>query len=184
MHGTQSRISQSEQAGIGDYLVCRSPMMVKLATRIRRYATATAPVLITGPSGSGKEHVARALHGLSARKSMPMLAVNCAAIPPALLESELFGTQVGAFTGAKQRAGWFERAHRGTLFLDEIGDMPTAAQTRLLRVLETGLVWPIGGERPKQVDVRIVCATHQRIMRQVSLGHFRLDRTSHINSPA
>ena len=104
MHGTQSRISQSEQAGIGDYLVCRSPMMVKLATRIRRYATATAPVLITGPSGSGKEHVARALHGLSARKAMPMLAVNCAAIPPALLESELFGTQVGAFTGAKQRA--------------------------------------------------------------------------------
>ena len=93
MHGTQSRISQSEQAGIGDYLVCRSPMMVKLATRIRRYATATAPVLITGPSGSGKEHVARALHGLSARKAMPMLAVNCAAIPPALLESELFGTR-------------------------------------------------------------------------------------------
>ncbi|MGC6417276.1 MAG: sigma 54-interacting transcriptional regulator [Bradymonadia bacterium] len=160
---------------MSDYLVCRSPVMVKLATRIRRYAATTEPVLITGPSGSGKEHVARALHGLSDRKQMSLLAVNCAAIPPSLLESELFGTQVGAFTGAKQRAGWFERAHQGTLFLDEIGDMPTAAQTRLLRVLETGLVWPIGAERPKRVDVRIICATHQALMKQISAGHFRLD---------
>jgi len=139
-------------------------------------AATDATALITGESGTGKELVARAIYHHSNRNEQPFLAVNCAAIPEQLLESELFGHEKGSFTGATGRhIGKFEQAEHGTLFLDEIGDMPLPMQTKLLRVLEEGEIERIGGDRPVRVDVRILVATHRNLEALVRDGKFRQD---------
>jgi DNA-binding NtrC family response regulator len=143
---------------------------------IARVAPTNAPVLIFGETGTGKELVARAIHRGSPRSGRPFVAVNCAALPPTLLESELFGHERGAFTGAdRSRAGLFEAAHEGTLFLDEIGEMPTEAQAKLLRVLTDGQVTRIGSTKPRQVDVRVIAATHRELTQLIHDRLFRED---------
>ncbi len=154
---------------------CRSPRMHVLREHLKRYAQTDSAVLIRGETGSGKEVAARQLHQLSPRCSGPFIAVNCGAIPADLVEAELFGTALGAFTGARKRRGWFELAHRGTLFLDEIGDLPLSAQTTLLRTLENGVIWPVGAEQAQHVDIRIVCATHRPVLEMVKERTFRQD---------
>jgi len=144
--------------------------------KIRLYAVSDAAVIITGETGAGKELVAKALHDESQRHANPFAALNCAAISEQLLESELFGHERGAFTGAlREHRGYFERANGGTLFLDEIGDMPLQTQTKLLRVLEDGWVQRVGGEKPHQVDVRFIGATNVPLEQAVAEKHFRAD---------
>jgi len=144
--------------------------------RVELVAKSDAPVLIFGETGTGKELIARTIHARSARAAGPVLRVNCGAIPPELIDSELFGHQRGAFTGAvESRKGWFERADGGTLFLDEIGELPPAAQVRLLRILQDGWLERVGGEEPIHVDVRIVAATHRDLAEMVARGEFRAD---------
>jgi transcriptional regulator with GAF, ATPase, and Fis domain len=144
--------------------------------QIELVAKSDAPVLILGETGSGKEVVARAIHTRSRRGRGPFVRVNCGAIPPDLVDSELFGHERGSFTGAvAERKGWFERADGGTLFLDECGELPLAAQVRLLRVLQDGVLERVGGERSRHVDVRIVAATHRDLQAWVSEGRFRQD---------
>jgi hydrogenase-4 transcriptional activator len=147
-----------------------------------RAAPADVPVLIVGETGSGKEVVARAIHERSARAACPIVRVNCGAIPPELVDSELFGHERGSFTGAvSARKGWFERADGGTLFLDEIGELPLAAQVRLLRVLQDGTFERVGGHATQSVDVRIVAATHRDLSKMVMLGQFRRDLWYRLN---
>ena len=144
--------------------------------RIALVAPSAAPVLLLGETGSGKEVAARAIHSRSPRSAGPFLRVNCGAIPAGLIDSELFGHERGNFTGAaSQRKGWFERADGGTLFLDEIGELPLAAQVRLLRILQDGSFERVGGTRPLHADVRIVAATHRDLHAMVSDGRFRED---------
>jgi len=157
-------------------LLGESPAMREVFRLIGRVAASDLNVLITGETGTGKELVARALHDESARRGKPYVALNTAAIPSELLESELFGHEAGAFTGATRRhAGRFEQADGGTLFLDEIGDMPLALQTRLLRVLAGGEFYRVGGRELMQGNVRIVAATHQDLDARVAAGLFRAD---------
>ncbi|WP_413624970.1 nitrogen regulation protein NR(I) [Luteibacter sp. Lutesp34] len=157
-------------------LLGESPAMREVFRLIGRVAASDLNVLITGETGTGKELVARALHDESARRGKPYVALNTAAIPSELLESELFGHEAGAFTGATRRhAGRFEQAEGGTLFLDEIGDMPLALQTRLLRVLAGGEFYRVGGRELMRGNVRIVAATHQDLEARVSAGQFRAD---------
>ncbi len=163
-------------------LVGRSPAMQEIYRTIARLVPTDLTVMITGESGTGKELAARALHDLGRRRAGPFVAVNMAAIPRELIESELFGHEKGAFTGAGQRTyGRFAQAEGGTLFLDEIGDMPIEAQTRLLRVLQEGEYTTVGGRTPQRVDVRIVAATHRDLMQQVRNGLFREDLYYRIN---
>lgn len=144
--------------------------------RVALVARSDVPVLLFGETGSGKEVVARAMHDRSRRVRGPFIRVNCGAIPPELIDSELFGHEKGSFTGAAAtRRGWFERANGGTLFLDEIGELPLAAQVRLLRVLQDGSFERVGGEHPIKVDVRIVAATHRDLAAMVQSGAFRED---------
>ena len=164
------------RAAPGDRLVGRSPAMLEIFKTIGKVAASAVPVLITGESGTGKELVARAIHNASPRAAGPFVAVNAAAIPRELLESELFGHERGAFTGALQaRAGRFRDAHGGTLFLDEIGDMPIELQAKLLRVLQSGEVTAVGAKHAEQVDVRIVAATHRDLDEAVAEGRVRED---------
>lgn len=157
-------------------LLGSSAEMQKLAHSIRMVAPRSTTVLIEGPTGSGKELVAQAIHGLSPRANRPFIILNCAAIPEALLEAELFGHTRGAFTGAVQaRTGRMEAAHGGTLFLDEIGEMPMALQAKVLRFLEAGELQRIGENEPVRVDVRVVAATHQPLLQRVDEGKFRSD---------
>ena len=150
--------------------------MQELARRIQLVATRKTTVLIEGPTGSGKELVAQALHHLSNRAAKPFIAINCAAIPESLLEAEMFGHTRGAFTGAVQsRMGRIYAAHGGTLFLDEIGEVPLALQSKLLRFLDSGELQRIGENMPIRVDVRVVAATHQPLLERVSAGTFRSD---------
>lgn len=157
-------------------LVGISPVIAAIRCEIDKIADADASVLVTGPSGSGKDVVARLLHQKSRRAARPFVALNCAAVPADLLESELFGHELGAFTGAvKARAGRFEAAHGGTLFLDEVGDMPAAMQAKLLRTLETRVIERVGGMLPVSVDVRVVAATSVDITAAIAAGRFRAD---------
>jgi DNA-binding NtrC family response regulator len=157
-------------------LVGDSPAMREIFRKIVLYGRAEAAVVITGETGTGKELAARALHGESPRRAGPYVAVNCSAIAEDLLESELFGHEKGAFTGAlRTHKGRFERADGGTLFLDEIGDMPLHTQSRLLRVLEEGRVERVGAEEERKVDVRVVAATNVPLEQAVGRGHFRPD---------
>ena len=152
------------------------PALLEVSRRIRLVAPRATPVLVEGPTGSGKELVARALHRLSPRAARRIVALNCAAIPEALLEAELFGHTRGAFTGAVQgRTGRIEAAHGGTLFLDEIGEMPFALQAKLLRFLETGELQRVGENEPVRVNVRIIAATHRPLGALAAKGDFRAD---------
>ena len=160
----------------------QAPAMQEVFRAIGRLSQSSATVLITGESGSGKELVARALHRHSARASRPFVAINTAAMPKDLLESELFGHERGAFTGAQQqRRGRFEQAEGGTLFLDEIGDMPAELQTRLLRVLSDGTYYRVGGHQQIKANVRVIAATHQNLEARVREGGFREDLYHRLN---
>jgi DNA-binding NtrC family response regulator len=157
-------------------LIGDAPCMLEISRRVRLVAPRTTPVLIEGPTGSGKELVAEALHRLSPRSRKPFVAINCAAIPEALLEAELFGHTRGAFTGAVQgRIGRIESADGGTLFLDEIGEMPLALQSKLLRFVECGELQRVGDNETVKVDVRILAATHRPLAQQTQTGAFRSD---------
>jgi len=150
--------------------------MIEIGRRVRLVAQRQTPVLIEGPTGTGKELIAQALHRMSKRANKPFVALNCAAIPEALLEAELFGHTRGAFTGAVQgRMGRIEAAHGGTLFLDEIGEMPLALQSKLLRFVECGELQRVGENEPVRVDVRVLAATHQALGQQAAKGEFRSD---------
>jgi DNA-binding NtrC family response regulator len=157
-------------------LVWKSGAMRRVMAHVDRVAASEARVCILGETGTGKELVARAIHEKSARRDRPFVTVNCAAVPSELIESELFGHEKGAFTGAASRhLGKFEQAHGGTLLLDEIGDMPAAMQAKLLRLLQEGELERIGGERPVLVDTRVVVATHRDLEALVKKGIFRED---------
>ncbi len=163
-------------------VVAESPQMKEILSIVARVAPTDAPVLITGESGTGKELVARLIHKGSRRSEKPFVAINCAAIPETLLESELFGYEPGAFTGARRRQpGKFELAAGGTAFLDEIGDFPPALQAKLLRFLEDGTFYRLGGTQPIKPDVRIISATNRDIDRLVAEGAFREDLFYRLN---
>ncbi|PKG55454.1 nitrogen regulation protein NR(I) [Shewanella sp. Choline-02u-19] len=163
-------------------IIGEAPAMQEVFRAIGRLSRSSISVLINGQSGTGKELVASALHKHSPRKGKPFIAINMAAIPKDLIESELFGHEKGAFTGAGNvRQGRFEQANGGTLFLDEIGDMPLDVQTRLLRVLADGQFYRVGGHSPVQVDVRIIAATHQNLEQLVQAGGFREDLFHRLN---
>ncbi len=182
---TTAAATEAQQASNNESMagmIGHAPAMQDVFRAIGRLSHTSVTVLITGQSGTGKELVARALHQHSPRADKPFIALNMAAIPSDLVESELFGHEKGAFTGATQRRqGRFEQAHGGTLFLDEIGDMPLAVQTRLLRVLADGQFYPIGSYQPVSVDVRIIAATHQPLEQRVSDGLFREDLLHRLN---
>ena len=171
-------------------IVGRSPAMMRLFDLLPQIAASRSSVLIEGPSGTGKELFARAIHNLSPRRKKSFVPVNCAALPDTLLESELFGYKAGAFTDAKRdKAGRFARADGGTIFLDEIGDMSPALQVRLLRVLQDHVIEPLGAAAPVAVDVRVVAATNQDLAELVHAGTFRNDlyyriRVVHLQLPA
>jgi two-component system nitrogen regulation response regulator GlnG len=169
----------------GDYeqgIVGRSEPMQRVFKLIGQLASSDATALITGESGTGKELVARAIYHHSDRSQKPFLAINCAAIPEQLLESELFGHEKGAFTGATaQRIGRFEQCHQGTIFLDEIGDMTPATQTKILRVLQSGTFERVGGNQPIQVDVRVIAATNKPLEQAVAARQFREDLFYRLN---
>ena len=179
-----SPASEEVQLGFDERLpfIGRSPAMQDIYRIIARLTATDLTALIIGESGTGKELVARALHMYSKRSERPFVAVNMAAIPRELIESELFGHEKGAFTGANaRRSGRFEQAAGGTLFLDEIGDMPLDAQTRLLRVLQQGEYTPVGGVTPRRADARIIAATHRDLRQLVNQGRFRDDLFYRIN---
>jgi two-component system NtrC family response regulator len=170
------RLQAAQQAPALGGIVTRDPAMQRVCRTVEKVAPTSATVLVLGESGTGKELFARALHDLSPRAGNRFVAINCAAIPETLLESELFGHEKGAFTGAvKQTPGKIETAHGGTLFLDEIGDLPLALQAKLLRFLQERVIERIGGRQEIPVDVRIVCATHRSLKDQTTTGKFRED---------
>lgn len=170
----------TDSASVG--IIGAAPAMQEVFRAIGRLSKSSISVLINGESGTGKELVAHALHSHSPRASAPFIPLNMAAIPKDLIESELFGHEKGAFTGANSiRQGRFEQAHKGTLFLDEIGDMPLEIQTRLLRVLADGQFYRVGGHSPIKVDVRIIAATHQNLENRVTAGEFREDLFHRLN---
>jgi two-component system nitrogen regulation response regulator GlnG len=176
---------ESKADGAGESakeIIGEAPAMQEVFRAIGRLARSNITVLINGESGTGKELVAQALHRHSTRSAAPFIALNMAAIPKDLMESELFGHERGAFTGAQtRREGRFEQADGGTLFLDEIGDMPAELQTRLLRVLADGEFYRVGGHEPVKVDVRIIAATHQNLESRVNAGDFREDLFHRLN---
>ncbi|WP_438971089.1 nitrogen regulation protein NR(I) [Methylophaga sp.] len=181
-HSREQDNSPVEDTNIGAEIVGEAPAMQEVFRAIGRLARSNITVLINGESGTGKELVAQALHRHSPRRQAPFIALNMAAIPKELLESELFGHEKGAFTGAHvQRKGRFEQANGGTLFLDEIGDMPIELQTRLLRVLSDGEFFRVGGHSGVQADVRIIAATHQNLEKLVERGDFREDLFHRLN---
>jgi two-component system NtrC family response regulator len=170
------RMQQSQPDSPMSGVISRDAGMLKVCRNIEKVAPTSASVMILGESGTGKEVLARALHALSPRASNRFMAINCAAIPENLLESELFGYEKGAFTGAaKQTKGKVELAHGGTFFLDEVGDLPMALQSKLLRFLQERVIERVGGHEEIPVDVRIVCATHQKLKDLTQTGRFRED---------
>ncbi len=173
---TKFKLEYPKEEDLFHGMIGRSPLMKKVFETITKVAQTDSTVLITGPSGTGKELIANAVHDISKRSAERKVNVNCGAIPSELLESELFGHTKGAFTGAiSDRKGRFEQAHKGTIFLDEIGDMPLMLQVKLLRVLQTMLIEPIGGHETRPVDVRVITATHRNLEQAVQEGHFRED---------
>lgn len=179
---TLSTVQESIQAEVDSEIIGEAPAMQEVFRAIGRLSQSNITVLINGESGTGKELVAQALHRHSPRKQHRFIALNMAAIPKDLIESELFGHEKGAFTGAaSQRQGRFEQANGGTLFLDEIGDMPADTQTRLLRVLADGEFYRVGGHTPVKVDVRIIAATHQNLEKLVEANRFREDLFHRLN---
>jgi two-component system response regulator HydG len=163
-------------------MIGQSVLMRRIMSRIERVAPSDFPVLITGESGTGNEETAKLIRGLSRRKDAPFLAVNCAALAPAVIESELFGHEKGAFTGADRRKpGLFESADGGTLFLDEFTEMPCETQAKLLRVLEDGKVLLVGGTKPVATNVRILAASNRRLEREVRAGRLREDLFHRLN---
>lgn len=172
----KSRLTLEELAG-------EDPLMLRNVRSAHRIATSRVPVMIQGPTGAGKEVFARALHTASDRAAMPFVALNCAAIPESLIESELFGYRSGAFTGARKEGmrGKILQSSGGTLFLDEIGDMPVGLQTRLLRVLEEQEVIPLGADTALKVDLRVICASHQNLRAMIARGEFREDLYYRLN---
>lgn len=174
--------SQPAKAAKVPEIIGEAPAMQDVFRAIGRLSSSSVSVLLTGETGTGKELVARALHKHSPRTEKPFIALNMAAIPGELIESELFGHERGAFTGAdKKRMGRFEQANGGTLFLDEIGDMPLSVQTRLLRVLAEGQFYPVGAHQPVEVDVRVIAATHRSLEALVAKGQFRDDLYHRLN---
>ncbi|HQU47809.1 MAG TPA: PEP-CTERM-box response regulator transcription factor [Casimicrobiaceae bacterium] len=170
------RLQAMHQVPAMSGILTRDPEMQRICRTIEKVAPTSATVLILGESGTGKELLARALHDLSPRQARKFVAINCAAIPENLLESELFGYEKGAYTGAaKQTIGKIETAHGGTLFLDEIGDLPVVLQVKLLRFLQERVIERVGGRQEIPVDVRVVCATHQNLKDQIASGRFRED---------
>jgi hydrogenase-4 transcriptional activator len=168
-----SRLGRTE---LSETIIGANAGLRPVMERVGLVAGLDVPVLVLGETGSGKEVVARAIHARSRRAAGPFLRVNCGAIPPGLIDSELFGHERGSFTGAlAERRGWFERADRGTLFLDEIGELPAEAQVRLLRVLQDHTLERVGGHRPIPVDVRIVAATHRDLQALIGASRFRED---------
>lgn len=182
-HAREQRSAKKQQPELKDTeIIGEAPAMQEVFRAIGRLSRSSISVLINGQSGTGKELVAQALHRHSPRKSETFVALNMAAIPVDLIESELFGHEKGAFTGAQgARQGRFEQANGGTLFLDEIGDMPLDVQTRLLRVLADGQFYRVGGHNPVSVDVRIIAATHQNLEQRVIDGKFREDLFHRLN---
>lgn len=178
LHNLQSenrRILAAQDSPLSG-LITRDPGMLKIGRNIEKVAPTSASVMLLGASGTGKEVLARALHQLSPRANNRFMAINCAAIPENLLESELFGYEKGAFTGAaKQTKGKVELAHGGTFFLDEVGDLPMSLQAKLLRFLQERVIERVGGHEEIAVDVRIVCATHQKLKEMATSGRFRED---------
>jgi DNA-binding NtrC family response regulator len=173
--GGEAEVAASASERFGP-LWGRSVVMRELFAELERIAPATGSVLITGETGTGKELIAEALVEAGSRASKPLVVIDCGAISPSLIESELFGHEKGAFTGAvAAHAGAFERADGGTVFLDEIGELPVALQPKLLRVLERREVQRVGGNAPIKIDVRLLCATHRRLEEEVNRGHFRAD---------
>lgn len=179
--------ADKEQAGVPHLLkftdiIGSSALMVDVLDKIDIVATSDTTVLITGESGTGKENVAKSIHKNSYRRNQPLIVVNCGALPSDLIESELFGHEKGAFTGAiERRIGKFEQAHRGTIFLDEIGELPLQAQVKLLRVLQEMEVERVGGGQPIKVDVRVISATNRNLEKEVAAGRFRLDLYYRLN---
>ncbi len=172
----RSLLTRLGRKGLADTVVGADSGLRMVMDRVELVARSDVPVLIVGETGTGKELVARLIHNRSPRASGPFIRVNCGAIPPDLIDSQLFGHERGAFTGAVEaRQGWFERADGGTLLLDEMGELPLAAQVRLLRILQDGWLERVGGHSPIHVDVRIVAATHRDLAAMVAAGKFRED---------
>lgn len=172
----EQELARLRQTQAEDGIFGTSPAIQRLKEMVRRVGPADLPVVVLGPSGTGKELVARALHAASPRRDAPFAAVHCGAIPADLLESELFGHLKGSFTGAHQdRPGLLAAAHGGTLFLDEVGEMPPSMQVKLLRFLQEGTFTPVGGRQPQKADVRVVSATHRDLEAMVAEGRFRED---------
>ncbi|MBU1690909.1 MAG: PEP-CTERM-box response regulator transcription factor [Gammaproteobacteria bacterium] len=179
LHALQQENRRMQQVQMDSPLsgiISRDPGMLKICRNVERVASSSATVMLLGESGTGKELLAKALHQLSPRQGERFMAINCAAIPESLLESELFGYEKGAFTGAaKQTLGKIEVANGGTFFLDEMGDLPMALQAKILRFLQERVIERIGGREEIPVDVRIVCATHQNLKEMIAAGSFRED---------
>jgi hydrogenase-4 transcriptional activator len=172
----QSLLTKLGREGVTDTIVGADAGLSGVLKHVERVAASDVPILLLGETGSGKEVIARAIHTRSHRRRGAFLRVNCGAIPPELIDSELFGHEKGSFTGAVgMRAGWFERADGGTLFLDECGELPPAAQVRLLRILQDGTFQRVGGEKQQQVHVRVIAATHRDLPAMVAEGRFRQD---------
>src|SRR5437868_108917 len=179
------RLAEASQNSPVDGIVANSPEMLRVLRTIEKISPTGVTVLLLGESGTGKELLAQAIHKMSRRSGGPFVPINCAAIPETLLESELFGHEKGAFTGAlRQNIGRIESADHGTLFLDEIGDVPLPMQVKLLRFLQDQIVERVGGRKPVQVDVRIVCATNQDLDRMMAEGRFREDLYYRLNEVA
>jgi len=166
-----------------EQVIGKNEKFMKIVAYAKKIADSKSTVLITGESGTGKEVFAQAIHNYSIRKDEPFIAVNCGAIPRTLIESELFGYEDGAFTGAKKggNAGKFEIAEGGTVFLDEIGEMPTDMQVKLLRVIEAGVITRIGSSIETPIDVRIIAATNKNLKNEVESGNFRKDLYYRLN---
>lgn len=176
LQAENKRLQSAQRSSALGGILTRDPQMLRICRTIEKVATTNATVMLLGESGTGKELLARGVHELSARKKARFVAINCAAIPENLLESELFGYEKGAFTGAsKQTQGKIETANGGTLFLDEIGDLPSTLQAKLLRFLQGRTIERIGGREEIPVDVRVVCATNQNLADMIREGRFRQD---------